>query len=380
MLAKSDLDFLRSFRSAGHPAVSLYLNTDGKQNSRKEIETMLKEMSRTARQQVEQGPGSKHYKREAGQEIQRVGDYLEGEFRTFNTKGMVIFSCSGADFWREYPLARSPRNRFMIGENLFLRPLQLMEGERHRTCLVLADRNHARIFLIADGAILEYRQLLGATPHKARSAGWAGYDETKTAHRIEQKLGEHFHQVAQTVFELLKHNPFDWLILGGKTEYTHDLRSSLHPYLRERIIGILDVPADLPEHEVLEKALNTENGMIFKEQCKIVEHLHQVCSRSGGEAVAGLEDTLRSLNARAVDTLLVLQEYQAQGVRCLSCGFLGVLEQLCPHCGSPLLELDDVVTPAIDQALEMGCHVRQIFEGVGMDRLGNLGAWLRFKV
>lgn len=377
MLTKKDIEFLRQSRSAVYPVISVYLNTDGKFNSKKHVETILKEMSRLARHQVESK--GKEYRRQALAEIQKVEDFIVKNFREFNCRGLALFSCSGEGFWHVVELPRPPRNRFVLGDAPFIRPLQFQEVEYHRFCTVMVDRNNARIFLIYKGVILEHRQVADEVPAKVRRAGWSGYDEKRTARKLDRKISEHLHHVADTLFELYKRDQFEWLILSGKGEYLKEFEAVLHSYLRERIVAHLDLPVDTPEHEVLERSIRAEKSLVFKQHCRIVERLQQAVG-AGGLAVIGLEETLRHLNAEAVETLIVARDYQQAGATCVKCHYLGILEETCPLCASPMMEAPDVITLAIDRALQRNCEVQQVYEGVGMDRAGNIGALLRFRL
>ena len=185
--------------------------------------------------------------------------------------------------------------------------------------------------------------------------------------------------MADTLFELYKRDQFEWLILSGKGEYLKEFEAVLHSYLRERIVAHLDLPVDTPEHEVLERSIRAEKSLVFKQHCRIVERLQQAVG-AGGLAVIGLEETLRHLNAEAVETLIVARDYQQAGATCVKCHYLGILEETCPLCASPMMEAPDVITLAVDRALQRNCEVQQVYEGVGMDRAGNIGALLRFRL
>lgn len=378
MLTKKDIEVLHGFKSNSLPVVSVFLNTDGKLNSKKEVDTHLKELGRLARIRVEKDE-RKDYRRKALFEIEKVEDYLLKELREFNRRGIALFSCSGGGLWHEIELPRPPRNRFIIGETPYVRPLQFQEVEYHRYCTVLLDRNNACIYQIYQGIIMEYKQLAGDTPARVRRAGWAGYDESKTMHKMDRKISEHFRRVADVLFESFKRGQFEWLILGGKTEYLNEFTPALHSYLREKIAATLDLSPDTSEKSVLERTMKIEKTLLFKEQCRWVDELESI-HQSGGLAVHGLEDTLRHLNAQAVDTLIVSRDFQSEGVHCHQCGYLGILEKTCPLCNLEMMDSVDVVTEAIDRTMDSGCSVKQVYEGVGLEKRGNIGALLRFRL
>jgi len=378
MLTRQDIDFLRSFRSQTHPVFSVYLNTDGKQVSKKEVETKLKQMARIVRLRLN-GSVDKDFRREALQEIQKIEDYILNNYKEFTIKGMALFSSGGQNLWHEIELPRPPRNRFILDDSPYIRPLQFQEVEYRRVCTVVLDQHTARIFLIYQGTILEYKLVSDEVPTKVKWGGWAGYDEKRTSRKHAQKVNEHFEHVADTLFELFKRDHFDWLIIGCKTEYLKEFESCLHNYLRDRVVDHQELPVDAPEHEILQRSMKVEQTKTFEEHCALVERVMHT-SQAGGLAAIGLENVLRHLNGSAVDTLLVARDYVAGGVRCLNCTFLGILEKSCSLCGGETVEVDDIVTEAIDRSLDQSVSVKQIFEGVGMDRAQNMAAFLRFRI
>jgi len=378
MFTRKDIDFLRNFRSSAHPVISLYLNTDGKIFSKKEVDTRFKEMIRLVRMRLD-GNANKDYRKLILSEIQKVEDHILKNYKEFNIRGMALFICSDEDLWYEIELPRSPRNRLIIDDAPLIRPLQFQEVEYQRFCTALVDKQTARIYLIYQGTILEYKMISDDVPARVKWGGWAGYDEKRSTRKVSQKINEHFNHVAETLFDLFKRDHFEWLIVGCKTGYLKEFESTLHSYLRERIAGHLEVSVDLPEHEALAKSMKVEQNVAFKEHCRLVARLDETY-RSGGLGVIGLKDVLRHLNTGALDTMVVSRDFSLPGVLCTRCDFLGIEKSSCPLCGSEGIATNDVVTNAIDRALDMNCNVKQLFEGVGMEKLENIGGFIRYRL
>lgn len=378
MFTRKDLDDLRSLHSQNHPVLSAYLNTDGRSVSRKQVETRLKEMGRLAVLRSEHVHG-REYGRAAMEEVRAVEHHIGRHYREFHCRGMALFSCSGMGFLREVALPRPPRDRLTLGETPFTRPLQFQELEHRRFCTVILDRSAARIYLIHKGAILEHKHLADPVPAKVKSGGFDGYEGTRRQRKVDGKISAHFRHTADTVFELFQRDRFEWLIIGCRQEYLREFESYLHSYLKTRLAAHMEMPADTPEHTVLERSTRVEKGLVFKDHCRLVEDFHRTF-KSGSPAVMGIQDTLRHLNSQAVQSIIVARDFQQSGVRCPHCDFLGILEEVCPSCGTALAETPDVVTDAIDKAMGQNCDVQQVFEGVGMEALQQVGAVLRFRV
>jgi hypothetical protein len=99
---------------------------------------------------------------------------------------------------------------------------------------------------------------------------------------------------------------------------------------------------------------------------------------AGRRGVAGLAKTLAALGERRVDTLLVSDGYVTPGWRCGSCGVLAAVGPACPSCASAMVETDDVVEDAIQEALTQSCRVEVCTDNADLDVLGRIGALLRY--
>lgn len=378
MLSKTDLDLLRNFRSQSNPVVSVYLNTDGKAHSKKEVETRLRELSRPVRIQPEPEE-RREFHRQTIAEYQKIEDHIVKHYKEFNCRGLALFSCSAEDLWHEIELPRPPRDRVIVSDAPFIRPLQFQEVEYHPYCTVVLDRNSAKILLIYKGAFQETIRVIEEAPQRDRHSGRSDYGEERAHRKGGAQVGGHLKHVAEALFKLHQRQPLHWLILGCKPEYLHEFEQTLHSYLRERVAAHLDLAVDTPDHEILDRSLKIERSLVFKEHCRVVEKLQHTI-QAGGMAVSGLEQTLRYLNVQAVESLLVARDFQLPGVYCDRCHFLGILETVCPVSGDQMLETPDVVTLAIDRALNLNCEVQQVYEGVGMDKLGQIGAFIRYRL
>jgi len=100
---------------------------------------------------------------------------------------------------------------------------------------------------------------------------------------------------------------------------------------------------------------------------------------AGRGGVTGLEPVLAALNDGRVDTLVVPFGFSSAGVRCPSCGWLGLRGSACPMCGARTEDTPDGVGSSVAKALQQGSRVESLtlVDGDG-DRPFDVGALLRF--
>jgi len=197
---------------------------------------------------------------------------------------------------------------------------------------------------------------------------------TKSARpQADQKISEHLHHVAQTLFELYKRDQFEWLILSGKVEYLKEFEAILHSYLRGEDRAHLDLPVDTPgtrcwsarprgEEPGLQAALPVWRS------CSSPSDRAACGDRPGGNAPAPQRRGRGDAGRRP--------RLPAGGSTCVSATTWESWRRSA-RCAPPMVEAPDVITLAVDRALQRNCEVQQVYEGVGMEKAGNIGALLR---
>jgi peptide chain release factor subunit 1 len=169
---------------------------------------------------------------------------------------------------------------------------------------------------------------------------------------------------------------FERLIIGCADEICTDLEHLLHPYLKERLEAKTHIPVNASYDEIRQAALAVETEVERRKEAELVQRLRDAVG-SGNRGVAGLDDTLRALVERRVDTLLVSEGYTHPGWRCPSCDHICRVGRTCPVCSTEMHAVDDVIEEAVEDALNQSCEV-EICANADLDVLGQIGALLRY--
>jgi peptide chain release factor subunit 1 len=188
---------------------------------------------------------------------------------------------------------------------------------------------------------------------------------------------DHIKHAAEELFRLFKRGRVQRLIVGTQPESRGEIEQSLHSYLRERIVGWIDVdmrstPSQIAEHVA---PIISED-----EQRREREWLERLQSELGRDSrgAAGLADTLAALNERRVEALLVREGFRAPGFATASADFLATEPGSSPR-GERLSEREDVIESALESALEQSAEVIVIRHvPQELDSLGSVAAVLRF--
>jgi peptide chain release factor subunit 1 len=130
------------------------------------------------------------------------------------------------------------------------------------------------------------------------------------------------------------------------------------------------------EHEIRERSLALLEEANAERERKLVETMITTAAK-GGNAVVGLEATLKALNDGRVQTLVLSDGYRASGYRDESAGYLSGRAGQSPY-GAEMVATDDVVEAAASRAMELGGTVEIITEDEALERAGRIGALLRY--
>ena len=153
--------------------------------------------------------------------------------------------------------------------------------------------------------------------------------------------------------------------------------------MHKKLIGHIVVDPDTSLPDVLKKSQEIARIAQEKHEMSLVARLKNESHSKSGKGIFGLQPTLQSLRRGGVDTLILTKGFMSPGIKCKSCGFLGIPEekdgaQQCPVCSAVLHPVPDVLEEAVTFAYKSGCKVESLAENSRFKLMGNVGALLRF--
>jgi len=363
---------LADWSPAGLPITSIYLTVDGRRFQRKsDYELRLDELVRHARAA---GEGlDRDARRSLAGDLESIVAFVRDRFERGSTRGIAMFSCSGAGLWEALLLPRPIRDRVAVGGEPDLLPLEALLETYPSICTVVVDHEKARVFIAALGRIEERSELWDDVPGRHDQGGWA---QARFQRHVDEHRQKHLKRVAEALFRLFKRRSFDHMILAGPEEAVAELERELHDYLRRRVRARITLPMTASADDVLARSLAIEEELELDREREKVERVAQAAA-GGGRGVAGLPATLGALAEGRIGELVVDIDLSVAGNSCASCGRLVEDGGACPACGGRLEPVPDVVEAAVARAIRSGCRVETVVSDA-VSRLGGIGALLRF--
>ena len=169
--------------------------------------------------------------------VERDFQEIERFVHDFDRKGaraVAIFSSSGAEMWRVFPLARTVQDRLIIDRHPHVRPLSRLLNEFKRCGVILLSRDHATIDSIHMGEIVRLRMLHGDVDPEVRESGFQGYSERRIERHSDDQLHHFLKDVANQALAQMQQHGFDHVIMGGSVERLTEFDSVAHAYIREK--------------------------------------------------------------------------------------------------------------------------------------------------
>jgi peptide chain release factor subunit 1 len=371
MISRKKIIELLNFKTEAEWIVSFYMGVGVYKAKRKAYEIEAKDVMKKALSDTDLSADDR---KGIEEDTKRILNFLKIDFRG-KAKGLGIFSCKGADLWQVFRLPVTVPDRCVIDRYPFVLPMLKIVDESRRYCVVVADKEKARVFTVYLGEITERTDIFDVVPGWHKQGGWA---QARFQRHIEDHVNKHLKHVADTVWEFHKKEGFGHIILGGSHEILTRLYRILHSYLQSKVAGYITVDVTSNADDVLKAAREIEKETEEKASHQIAAALLNP-SRQTYTTVTGLKDTVQALREGRVHTLVLVDNYEIQGCLCRDCGNADILgTEECLNCGKKLSEVDDISEHLAILAVERDAEVRYIDRGLGLDESDGVGAILRW--
>jgi peptide chain release factor subunit 1 len=290
--------------------------------------------------------------------------------------GLAVFASSAIDLFEVLKLSEPVDHDPVIADAPFIEPLSAI-GPPERWCALLVNRRVARLFC-GPGAALEEVELIQDELRRRHDQG--GWSQANYQRSIDKDADDHLRRAAKVAFAHLQDDLPAGILVGAPAELAGDFEAHLHPYLRERLAGRLDLDVEHTSADDVRRAAATRIEAAARErEDAALARLVEAFAGGPGRAASGLAQVLAAVHEQRVETLLVEAGFAAPGVRCPTCGWLGADEATeCPADGSATERADDIVETAVERALTQAADIRVLRDRAELASHGRIAAVLRF--
>ncbi len=300
------IERLLQFEPVPAPVISLYLDARvDATGQRTFLPFVRKQLTERGKSYPSRSPERESFE----EDFVRIVRYLENDIPS-TTQGLAIFACASANDFFEIGAFDAPfeRNRLFVLDRPQVYGLARLNGQYRRYAVVLADTNRAQIFVFAAGRTVEQEQIKNTKTKQTKVGGWS---QARYQRHTENYHLQHAKEVVDNLERLVNEEQIEHIILAGDQDVVIPiLREQLPKALSEKVVDVLSLSIDTPEHELLEHTLKAFRAYDSLADSEKVEQLLNEF-RADNLAVAGVFDTLAALSNGQVDELLIASSPQS---------------------------------------------------------------------
>lgn len=386
MAAKwSEIDFkkLATYEDSV-PVISFYLSIKPPANIGSESTSLIHSL----KTQIKEGDWSADIKKALKDNLNRIEAQLRGVTPTNSTRSVIIFA--GRDLWEVYKLPIDFPAKVIIDPMAYVRPLSSATDRLKNYAVLLLDHKNARFLKFHLGELEEVLAIMhedvpqtvshtGNFSKTREMIGFAkGNNSAKIIRHSEDQLAKFLKKASEEMDVLFKRHSFDQLLIGGRKEIIAEFTPVIHPYIKEKFLGIFAVDikkTGLPEikkrcHEAIE-------GYEQELEKKELEHLLNG-AKPGGLATLGVYETFNALTLGEIHELFISDDFSGAGFYCLKDKTSHDHQADCEICGEPMVKTFDLGNQVINLALRRDAKIKHVFYPNKTFDKYKVGALLRY--
>ena len=347
---REQLDRLAAFEPVDAPVLSLYLDMRTDEQGRHRYDTFLRK-AWLERGRTLTGDARKSFDRDA----ERINTYLANDVPK-SVNGLAVFACSPANDFFEAVQLEAPLDQhwLFIGPVPHLYPLARLNDQYPRYAALLVDTNSARLVVFHLGRAQHQQEI---TNVKTKRTSMGGSAQARYQRHRENFHLHHIKEVVDVLDRVVRDEVITQVVAACDEVARPLLMEQLPKHLAEKVVDVLKLDIDTPEHRVLAETMEALRQRDAETDASRVEEMLGAW-RGNGLAVAGPEDTLKALEMGQVEELLIRsQDLQRMDEKAVT-------------------QANDLVT----RAQQSAARIRFIEDPDLLAEVNGVGALLRFKI
>jgi peptide chain release factor subunit 1 len=302
----STLDRLARMEPVALPLVSLYLNAQPDNRGKDKYDAFVR---KELRGRIDSFELRSRERESFEKDVEEIERWLSEEVRP-SANGIAIFACSGENFFEALQIdAPIESHRLTIGDRPHLAPLARILDRYPRHAVVLADTNHARIYVFGRGRTIDKEEVENEKISRTDAGGWS---QLRYQRHVEDHYLHHAKDVVEALGRIVAEDRVGHVFLAGDEVIVPLLRGELPKDLADKVVGVLHLETRAPEDEVRDAAAEAFAEHLAKHEAERVERLRGEW-RAGRLAVAGAKDVLEALAKGQVEEVSIATRLEGNG-------------------------------------------------------------------
>jgi peptide subunit release factor 1 (eRF1) len=278
--------------------ISLYLDLRPDQSGqRPHVDTFLRNSFDEQKRSL-----TGHARADFERAAERMSQYIAGQVPK-SAKGLAIFASTTGALFEAIPLdVPIERPSMHVDAVPHLYPLARVNDQFPRYAALLMDTNSADLYVFALGATKRRESVQNEKTRRTAMGGWA---QARYQRRADNFHKQHVKEVVELLDRVVAEEHLNYIVVACDEVAKPFLMAQLPKHLAEKVIDVVSVDVkSSPEHALLTETMAALRQADEKTDAEHVQRMLDAW-RAGGLAVAGIEATVRALEMRQVEELLI---------------------------------------------------------------------------
>jgi hypothetical protein len=305
--------------------------------------------------------------------VQQLRELLrDPEIARGGTRSIAAFAAPAEDVFEVVRLDEPVPPTVIVDDVPYLRPLADQAGPQ-TWAVLLCDRVQARVLYGGSRRLVEVASFSDPEVRHQKSGGWS---QARYQRHSDDAARDHIDHTVQRLLEFFEGVRFDALAIAAPDPTYNEIVDALHPWVRQRLRGRVRIEIGFPTPA---KILQAASPVFEAERERAVkEILEKIDDVSRDQVAVGAGAVLQALNERRVDTLVIEERLELEGVRCPKCSWTGLVGDRCPLDEKATVARTDIVSDAVELALLQSAHVVNVAHDAEHHATEPMTALLRF--
>lgn len=383
MLTRDELRNLEKDSRLKAPILSLYLNVDRKTSEGQHYLAELRRILTIANKQLcaRGEDAEKHQKQLHELIVPRILNFIDEEVSAYGAiRAIAVFA--SLDPTRShhnkdiiiYTLPQPVKSQTHVENSAFIRPLLFLLDQYERYAVIVANSNTAHFFIVGMGEIEESTEFISDIPQRTDKGGWA---QKRYERRFDNAVERYVERVCKHATKHIEKTDVKRVVLGGDSDILYLFKKKLPDHLQKMVVGSIAAKTNESTHEILERTLSVAAEAERADEKRAVNELKNALAHQG-KAVAGVEDTIRAVNEKRVEKMILIKGFHLTGSLCNNCNTLSLPIRNCPNCQAFTKPVEDIFENASELVFLEDGTIEFVDDHPDLIAMGNVGAILRF--
>lgn len=241
-------------------------------------------------------------------DVTRIGEWLGAVDESAH--GIVVVACNAKGVFEPFALGLPVENELLTGPLPSLRTLMRIADDYGLYAVILADQQEVRLTMIQQGIARRQTTMSGSDwPRHQQQGGWS---QRRYQNAAQQRIANFAKEVGEEIRADLNRARVRQVVLAAAEPMASALEEALHESVRQRIVGRIGLDMEATPADVVEATAPIAEDAERKRERAAVQMVEDNRGQ-GNRAVVGADEVLTALQAGQVMTLVMNEDFHADG-------------------------------------------------------------------